>query len=98
MRRVRWWAARSVALLAGVGAAAQSYKAGEYQTGATTGPRWKVQASTGATHAGFAAAGEAAASVDQHLGHALNCIEGRQGRNLKARPDRDGPGAVLRGP
>lgn len=85
MRRVRWWAALSVALLAGVGAAAQSYKAGEYQTGATTGPRWKVQASTGATHAGFAAAGEAAASVDQHLGHALNCIEGRQGRNFNAR-------------
>lgn len=85
MRALRWWAAVAAALLLGVGAAGQSYKAGEYRAGGAGGPRWKVQARTGATHAGFAAAGETAASVDQHLGHALNCLEGPQGRNFNPR-------------
>ncbi|MCS7235864.1 MAG: hypothetical protein RMM30_07830 [Armatimonadota bacterium] len=66
-------------------AVAQSYKAGEYQVGAPgQEARWKVQARTGFTHAGFAAAAEGASSVDQHLGHALNCIEGPKGRNFNA--------------
>jgi len=66
-------------------ALAQSYKAGEYQVGAPAGePTWKAQARTGATHAGFAAAADSAAAVDQHLGHALNCIEGPKGKNFNA--------------
>ncbi len=66
-------------------AVAQSYKAGEYQVGAPgQEAKWKVQARTGSTHAGFAAAAEGAAPVDQHLGHALNCIEGPKGRNFNA--------------
>ncbi len=85
MQGIRWFVALGAALALGAGAAAQSYKAGEYQTGGAAGPRWKVQANTGATHAGFAAAGEAAGYVDQHLGHALNCIEGQKGRNFDAR-------------
>lgn len=84
---------RRLLLVVGVGvlalavssAFAQSYKAGEYQVGAPAGePKWKVQARTGATHAGFAAAADAAGSVEQHLGHALNCIEGPRGKNFNA--------------
>ncbi len=85
MQAMRWWTAILSSLVLSVAAAAQSYKAGEYQVGAAEGQRWKVQAKTGATHAGFAAAGDTAAYVDQHLGHALNCIEGRQGPNFNAR-------------
>ncbi|MFN3286314.1 MAG: hypothetical protein ACK45F_08545 [bacterium] len=45
-------------------------------------PAWKVQARTAATHARFAAGGDTMSYVEQHLGHALNCIEGPQGRNF----------------
>ncbi len=44
----------------------------------------KTQASTAATHAGFAASGTTMAYVQQHLGHALNCLEGKQGKNFNA--------------
>ncbi len=83
--RAALWVSLGTVVLALSAASAQSYKAGEYQVGAPAGePKWKVQARTGATHAGFAAAADAASSVDQHLGHALNCIEGAKGRNFNA--------------
>jgi hypothetical protein len=83
--RTALWVTLGMVVLALSAASAQSYKSGEYQVGAPAGePKWKVQARTGATHAGFAAAADAAGSVDQHLGHALNCIEGAKGRNFNA--------------
>lgn len=42
----------------------------------------KMQVKTAITHAGFAAGGNALSSVEQHLGHALNCIEGAKGKNF----------------
>lgn len=45
-------------------------------------PAWKAQAKTGATHATFAAGADSMSSVEQHLGHALNCIEGPRGPNF----------------
>jgi len=83
--RAALWVSLGTVVLALSAASAQSYRAYEYQVGAPAGePKWKVQARTGATHAGFAAAADAASSVDQHLGHALNCIEGAKGRNFNA--------------
>jgi hypothetical protein len=83
--RAALWVSLSMVVLALSAAYAPSYTPGEYQVGAPAGePKWKVQARTGATHAGFAAAADAARSVDQHLGHALNCIEGAKGKNFNA--------------
>ncbi len=45
---------------------------------------WKVQAKTAATHAGFAAGGNAMDYVTLHLGHVLNCMEGERGKNFNA--------------
>ena len=42
----------------------------------------KQQLRTAITHAGFAANGNAAGYVQQHLGHALNCLEGTKGANF----------------
>ncbi|MDQ7801034.1 MAG: hypothetical protein QN188_04285 [Armatimonadota bacterium] len=85
MRRLSAVVGLGVFLTLASAALAQSYKAGEYQVGAPASePKWRVQARTGATHAGFAAAAAAASSVDQHLGHALNCIEGSRGKNFNA--------------
>jgi hypothetical protein len=42
----------------------------------------KAQIKTAITHAGFAAGGSTLSYVEQHLGHALNCIEGTKGRNF----------------
>ncbi len=85
MRRLSVVGVVGAALLVSV-ASAQSYKAGEYQVGAPAQEaKWKTQARTGATHAGFAAGAEAAGPADQHLGHALNCLEGPRGRNFNAR-------------
>ncbi len=44
----------------------------------------KTQIQTAVTHAGFAADGTSAAYVQQHLGHVLNCIEGKGGKNFNA--------------
>jgi hypothetical protein len=44
----------------------------------------KTQITTATTHAGFAGNGTTLAYVQQHLGHALNCIEGKGGRNFNA--------------
>ena len=44
----------------------------------------KTQLNTAVTHSGFAADGTSMAYVQQHLGHALNCIEGKGGKNFNA--------------
>jgi hypothetical protein len=44
----------------------------------------RTQIRTAITHAGFAAGGSTLSSVQQHLGHALNCIEGAKGKNFNA--------------
>ncbi|MCS7173546.1 MAG: hypothetical protein N0A24_09230 [Armatimonadetes bacterium] len=72
-----------VAVLAVVGlAAAASASYHEQQPAGGGEPAWKVQARTAATHAGFAAGGDSMSYVEQHLGHALNCLEGPRGRNF----------------
>ncbi len=47
-------------------------------------PDVQTQIKTAITHAGFAASGTALGYVQQHLGHALNCIEGPKGKNFNA--------------
>lgn len=42
----------------------------------------KSQIKTAITHAGFAAGGTTLSYVQQHLGHALNCLEGTKGKNF----------------
>jgi len=42
----------------------------------------KAQLTTAITHAGFAADGDSLGYVRQHLGHALNCLEGPRGPNF----------------
>ncbi|MDR5708723.1 MAG: hypothetical protein QN172_03725 [Armatimonadota bacterium] len=75
---MRWIAA--VVLVGLVTAGYASYH--EQQPAGGGEPAWRVQARTAATHAGFAAGGESMSYVEQHLGHALNCIEGPRGRNF----------------
>ncbi len=43
----------------------------------------KAQAKVAATHAGFAAQGTSVSYAKEHLGHALMCIEGPKGKNVK---------------
>jgi hypothetical protein len=42
----------------------------------------RTELKTAITHAGFAGGGDALSSVQQHLGHTLNCIEGTKGKNF----------------
>jgi len=42
------------------------------------------QVTTAVSHAGFAAAATTFGGAQQHLGHALNCIEGKGGKNFNA--------------
>ncbi|MDQ7850683.1 MAG: hypothetical protein QN152_09285 [Armatimonadota bacterium] len=44
----------------------------------------KGQVTTAVAHAGFAAAATTFGGAQQHLGHALNCIEGKNGKNFNA--------------
>lgn len=46
--------------------------------------RVKIQVETARTHAAFAAGGDSISYVQQHLGHALNCLEGPKGANFHA--------------
>ncbi len=68
----------------GVGAAQSNY--GNYgpPQQQAQGSDVKGQLKTAITHAGFAASGSAMGYVQQHLGHALNCIEGSKGKNFNA--------------
>lgn len=72
-----------IALLT-LAAAATAYSQSGYGTpaGPAAAPGVKAQLKTAMTHAGFAAAGDSAGYVRQHLGHALNCIEGPGGKNF----------------
>ncbi|MGQ0569539.1 MAG: hypothetical protein ACT4P5_08430 [Armatimonadota bacterium] len=53
--------------------------------GQAQGPDLKAQLRTAITHAGFAAGGSAQGYIEQHLGHALNCLEGPRGKNFNQR-------------
>lgn len=68
------------------GIAGLSYAQYDYGPRSTPGPAQaadlKAQVKTAITHAGFASGGNVLSSVQQHLGHALNCIEGAQGKNF----------------
>ena len=52
------------------------------RAGQAQGAGVKVQLKTAITHAGFASSGDSLGYVKQHLGHALNCIEGPNGKNF----------------
>lgn len=63
-------------------AASHGFQAG-YSAPAPTGSvDVKTQVRTAITHARFAAEANVLGSVEQHLGHALNCIEGARGKNF----------------
>jgi len=71
-------------LVLGTGAATYSqYDYGKPPGGGVApGSGVKGQLKTAITHAGFAASGDSIGYVRQHLGHALNCIEGPNGKNF----------------
>ena len=52
------------------------------QAAQAQGADLKMQLKTAVTHAGFASGGQSLAYVQQHLGHALNCIAGAKGPNF----------------
>lgn len=86
MSRLSAGVALAVAVVLGVAAAAyapyhtqQSPPAG---AGAAQPASLKQQLTTATTHAGFAADGTSLGYVQQHLGHALNCLEGTKGKNF----------------
>ena len=74
-------------IVAGVlvlGFAAAGYAPYHTQQPAAAAADVKTQVKTAVTHSGFAADGTSMAYVQQHLGHALNCIEGKGGKNFNA--------------
>ncbi len=74
-------------IVAGVlvlGFAAAGYAPYHTQKPAAAAADVKTQLNTAVTHSGFAADGTSMAYVQQHLGHALNCIEGKGGKNFNA--------------
>ncbi|MDR7537819.1 MAG: hypothetical protein QN183_15880 [Armatimonadota bacterium] len=78
----------AAALLAAGTLAAAAYGQGGYGDSSTT-PAPQAQAGavrtqvrTALTHAGFAATADTPNGVVQHLGHALNCLEGEGGKNF----------------
>ncbi len=79
---MRWTVA--VLLVVSLAAAGYAYYHEQQPQAPAAGgePAWKVQARTAATHAGFAAGGDSMSSVEQHLGHALNCIQGPRGKQF----------------
>ena len=68
------------------GTAAVTYS--QYDYSATPQPQpkggadLKTELKTAITHAGFAGSGDSLNYVRQHVGHALNCIEGPSGKNF----------------
>jgi hypothetical protein len=85
MKRATTFAA---ALLAAGTLAAAAYGQAGYGDYSTTpapqaqGGAVRTQVRTALTHAGFAATADTLSSVVQHLGHALNCLEGESGRHF----------------
>src|SRR3989304_1143602 len=74
-------------IVAGVlvlGFAAAGYAPYHTQQPAAAAADVKTQVKPAGTHSGFGADGTSMAYVQQHLGHALNCIEGKGGKNFNA--------------
>lgn len=74
----------ALAIPAGVPYHNQPGAAGASSAGSSKLERVKVQVETARTHAAFAAGGDSISYVHQHLGHALNCLEGPKGANFHA--------------
>ncbi|MGH2625992.1 MAG: hypothetical protein ACRDHY_05005, partial [Anaerolineales bacterium] len=78
----------ALAVIIVLGAAVAAYAPYHSQQGPPAGAgaaqpaNLKQQITTATTHAGFAADGTSMAYVQQHLGHALNCLEGTKGKNF----------------
>ena len=47
--------------------------------------RVRTQVATAKAHAGFAASAAALTDFQQHMGHVLNCVEGKGGKNFNAK-------------
>jgi len=47
--------------------------------------RAKTQVATAKAHAGFATGATTLADFQQHMGHVLNCVEGKGGKNFNAK-------------
>ncbi|MDR7522834.1 MAG: hypothetical protein QN168_10255 [Armatimonadota bacterium] len=71
-------------LVSGLAGLTYGYQYYEYAPPARAGQAADVkgQLKTAVTHAGFAGEGNALGYVQQHLGHALNCLEGTRGKNF----------------
>ncbi|MGH2453197.1 MAG: hypothetical protein ACRDF5_05465 [bacterium] len=83
MNRVTGGFPLALAIVLGVAAAAYApYHTQQQPPAAAQGGNLKQQLSTATTHAGFAADGTSLGYVHQHLGHALNCLEGTRGKNF----------------
>lgn len=76
--------ALAAALILGVAVAAYAPYHTQQPPAAAQGANLKQQLSTAVTHSGFAAEGTSLGYVQQHLGHTVNCLEGKQGKNFNA--------------
>jgi hypothetical protein len=82
MKRVT---AFGVATVLVFGLAVATYSQYDYPPSSPARPQGtgvKAQLATAITHAGFAANGDSLGYIRQHLGHALNCLEGPKGPNF----------------
>jgi len=82
MNRVTAGLPLALAIVLGVAVAAYAPYHTQQQPPAAQGANLKQQVSTATTHAGYAADGTSLGYVQQHLGHALNCLEGAKGKNF----------------
>ena len=84
MSRMTTGLALTVVLVLGAAAAAYApyHVATPPPPAAAQGGNLKEQLKTAIQHSGFAADGTSMASVQQHLGHALNCLEGTKGKHF----------------
>jgi hypothetical protein len=82
--RAHWGMGLAALTLALSGWAAPSVSAADPlgHTALAQGADVKAEIKTAVTHAGFAAGGTTMSYVQQHLGHALNCLEGTKGKNF----------------
>ena len=82
MRRVTAFVCTTVLVF---GLAVATYSQYDYPPSSPVRPQGtgvKAQLATAITHAGFAANGDSLGYIRQHLGHALNCLEGPKGPNF----------------
>ena len=71
-------------LLLALVATARTPQAAQAQSTAAIG-RAKTQVATAKAHAGFATGATTLADFQQHMGHVLNCVEGKSGKNFNAK-------------